>query len=270
MSHPTGSAPGSAAHAEHELSPWPPLIGLGLLVAYLGVVHGTIPLVIGIAIFFVAIGGWIRDDIRNWPTSPPDNVPGQKKAPEFMAMVLFLGTEVVVFGTLFAAWYNGEGRAIAQGLAWPPPGFHLDIPGTTINTVILLLSGLTCHISHLAIRRGNHKRFVQWMAATVVLGAIFLGLQVVEYQKLFAEGFGFTTNYYTTSFYMLTGTHGLHVAFGLLMLILVLVRGLMGQFTAEKHLAVEAFALYWHFVDLVWIVLYFVVYDPIPYFLGGH
>jgi len=145
--------------------------------------------------------------------------------------------------------------SIADAKAW-----YLWLP--LWNTLILLSSSVTCHIAHLGILDGNRKKFNLWLGITVALGIIFLCLQVFEYYEAYAH-FGLTLNsgIYGSTFFMLTGFHGFHVAMGMTMLLIQFLRSTIGkQFTADDHFGFEASSWYWHFVDVVWVFLFLFVY----------
>jgi cytochrome c oxidase subunit 3 len=130
------------------------------------------------------------------------------------------------------------------------------------NTLVLLTSSLTCHFAHSGILAGDRKKFNLWLTITVLLGAIFLVLQVMEYREAYLE-FGLTLNagIYGSTFFMLTGFHGFHVFMGMTMLLIQLLRSVIGkQFTATDHFGFEASSWYWHFVDVVWVFLFLFVY----------
>jgi cytochrome c oxidase subunit III len=130
------------------------------------------------------------------------------------------------------------------------------------NTIVLLSSSVTCHIAHMGILDGNKKKFNLWLGITVALGIIFLYLQAMEYHEAYAD-FGLTLNsgIYGSTFFMLTGFHGFHVAMGMTMLLIQLLRSVFGgQFTADDHFGFEASSWYWHFVDVVWVFLFLFVY----------
>jgi len=135
---------------------------------------------------------------------------------------------------------------------WPIP---------TINTALLLTSGVTLTIAHHALKEGNRGLVKLWLAATVILGAVFVGFQAYEYAHAYSElNLKLTSGIYGSTFYMLTGFHGFHVCVGAIMLAVVWFRLMSGHFTAENHFAFEAAAWYWHFVDVVWLGLYLIVY----------
>jgi cytochrome c oxidase subunit 3 len=130
------------------------------------------------------------------------------------------------------------------------------------NTLVLLSSSFTCHLAHMGILAGDRKKFNLWLAITVLLGAIFLVLQVMEYREAYVH-FGLTLNagIYGSTFFMLTGFHGFHVFMGMTMLLIQLLRSVIGkQFTATDHFGFEASSWYWHFVDVVWVFLFLFVY----------
>ena len=145
------------------------------------------------------------------------------------------------------------------GGVWPPEGIEtfnpFDLP--LINTLVLLLSGCTVTWSHHALVKNNRRDFITGLVLTVLLGALFTGLQALEYSH---APFGFTDGIYPSVFYMATGFHGFHVLVGTLFLLVCLIRGLIGHFTPEQHFGFEAAAWYWHFVDVVWLFLFVAVY----------
>jgi cytochrome c oxidase subunit III len=209
-----------------------------------------------------------------------------------MGMIWFIMSEVlffaVFFGALFYArqlsipWLSGDGVKIFNGLllwpefdaAWPTngPGVvggHADGTFETIpafglpawNTAILLTSGVTITIAHHALRSGNRMLLNIFLAATWILGFIFVFLQAEEYMHAYQElGLKLSTGIYGATFFMLTGFHGLHVTIGAIMLTVIWLRCLKGHFTPQRHFAFEAVAWYWHFVDVVWLILFVFVY----------
>ena len=171
-----------------------------------------------------------------------------------LGMVLFIASEVMFFGGLFAAYFNIR----AQAPEWPPAGLehlHASVPG--FFTVLLLLSSVTMQMAVFAIRRGNVRALTRWTAITIVLGVVFLCGQVYDYSTL---DFTIRDGVYGSTFYTLTGFHGAHVFGGVMYLVIVLVRSMTGQFTARHHAAVEGASMYWHFVDVVWVALFLTLY----------
>ena len=131
----------------------------------------------------------------------------------------------------------------------------------TINTALLLTSGLTLTISHHALRAGHRGKTIFWLAATVILGFVFVACQAYEYHHAYTElNLRFDSGAYGSLFYMLTGFHGFHVILGATMLTVILLRLIRGHFTADHHFGFEGAAWYWHFVDVVWLGLYLFVY----------
>jgi len=172
-------------------------------------------------------------------------------------MIFFIASEALIFANLIAAYLYLEIR----GGKWTlPDGNHLDVIYPAINTVILLGSSIPAIWARSGIAKGDKKRLVLGLLGTIIMGSVFLGGQLYEYTNLFTQGFTLTYQTFGSAFFTLTGFHGLHVTIGLIFLIIVLIRALRGDFTAKKHFAVEAGEMYWHFVDLVWIVVFSTVY----------
>ncbi len=174
--------------------------------------------------------------------------------PPMLGLWVFIAAEALFFGLLIGSYLYLRVRA---GV-WPPPGTpEQDILIPAINSVVLLSSGLTMHGAHESIRRGGTDVLRGGIVVTMILGAAFLGGQAWEYTH---AGFGLSSGLMGTAFFTLTGFHGAHVLAGLIFLALVLIRAGRGHYTSERHLGVEASALYWHFVDAVWVVLFTVLY----------
>lgn len=175
-----------------------------------------------------------------------------------VGMLLFIASEVMFFGGLFAAYFNA--RATAPGGNWgPPAGAHeLEAwPLAAILTIILVTSSFTMQFGVWAIRRNDVRGLKLWTAVTLTLGVLFLAGQLYDYSQL---GFGIADGIFGTTFYTLTGFHGAHVFGGAVGLTIVLARSLQNQFSARNHVAVEAVSIYWHFVDVVWIGLFLTLY----------
>ena len=176
-----------------------------------------------------------------------------------LGMILFLTSEIMFFAGLFAAYFSTR----AANKPWPPEEFaHILNPFSLIlvATAILVISSFTCQLAVWAIRRGDRTGFIRNIAITFVLGIVFLVMQAYDYMLLFDEGMTLGSGPFGTTYFTLTGFHGAHVFGGVLMLGVVLYRGLAGQFSAKHHDAVEAASLYWHFVDIVWIFLFSILY----------
>jgi cytochrome c oxidase subunit III len=190
-----------------------------------------------------------------------------------LGMILFICSEVMFFSGLFAAYFSVR----ASTVPWPPVvaagndpasqeaaqrlneafNLHAEPFFAGILTVILIISSFTCQMAIWAIRRDDRAGFIRAIGVTLVLGIVFLIGQVYDYSTI---GFGISDTPFGTTFYTLTGFHGAHVFGGAVMLSVILYRGLAGQFSARHHDAVEAVSLYWHFVDVVWIVLFSTLY----------
>ncbi|HLQ60714.1 MAG TPA: cytochrome c oxidase subunit 3 [Candidatus Acidoferrales bacterium] len=183
--------------------------------------------------------------------------------PAMMGMYIFLASEVMFFGSLFAMYFYMLG---SHPFSWPPPAPKADFyvkwyPIPAINTVILLSSAVPAHFAQEAIAENKRARFFWLLVLTIVLGTLFELGQVYEfYQAIFVRGLTFGFNQFASAFYTMTGFHGAHVLGGLVLLALILGRGLRGQFSGRHHVAVRAVVLYWHFVDVVWIFLFTILY----------
>jgi|SRR5579859_2694608 len=177
-------------------------------------------------------------------------------------MIFFISSEALIFANLIAAYLYLEirGQSIPGGQWLLPNGEHLDWKYPLFNTIILLASSFPAIYARAGIAKGNQRQLVLGLLGAIILGVIFLGGQVYEYTNLFAGQFTLQTKTFGSAFFTLTGFHGLHVTVGVLFLLICLIRALRGDFTAKKHFAVEAGEMYWHFVDLVWVVVFSTVY----------
>jgi cytochrome c oxidase subunit III len=200
------------------------------------------------------------------------------------SMSWFIFSEVMFFAGFFGALYYARVFSMPWlgdldhkqflwpdfGASWPNvgPAGLVDAfqtmgpwPIPTINTALLLLSGVTLTIAHHAMKDNHRNTVILWMSITVLLGALFLGLQGYEYYHAYTDlNLKLTSGIFGSTFFMLTGFHGFHVTVGAIMLAVVLFRVIKGHFTAEHHFAFEGAAWYWHFVDVVWLLLYVIVY----------
>jgi heme/copper-type cytochrome/quinol oxidase subunit 3 len=175
-----------------------------------------------------------------------------------VAMWTFLASECLLFGALISTFLLYESRI-------PPTAEQLprniyDIPYTSVSSFILLMSSLTMVLALSAIQRGDSARMRTWLMATALLGMSFIAGQVYEFTRFIEEGFYLTKSSFSTSFFVLTGTHGAHVTVGILMLLSLVGMSLDGRLPPERAETVELVGLYWHFVDIVWIVIFAVVY----------
>jgi cytochrome c oxidase subunit 3 len=208
-----------------------------------------------------------------------------------MGMGWFILSEVMFFAAFFGAlfyarvlsvpWLGGEGHGVvthqflwpAFKASWPmsvmpnPANFtvHKDtIPAfglPAVNTLILLISGVTVTFAHWALKKAQRNYLNIWLATTVALGALFVYLQATEYHHAYTElSLKLSSGIYGSTFFLLTGFHGFHVTMGAVMLAVILLRSIKGHFTNHDHFAFEAVAWYWHFVDVVWLGLFIFVY----------
>ena len=175
---------------------------------------------------------------------------------EKLAMWSFLGSECLLFGALISTYFLYRGRSYSG----PTSKQIYDIPYTSISSFVLLMSSLTMVLALAAIQRGDMRRLRLWLTATALLGTIFIGGQVYEFTSFIHEGLTMRTNLFGSSFFVLTGFHGVHVTLGIMMLLSLVIMSARGRLPQSKVQVVEIIGLYWHFVDVVWIVIFTVVY----------
>ncbi len=196
---------------------------------------------------------------------------------EKLGMWIFLGSEVMFFTALIGSYII---LRVGHPPAWAEPGGILNVPVTAVNTFLLICSSVTMVKAFAAIQDGDQRGLKLYLVATVVIGAAFVGVQAYEYTALFSEGFvasGYVegshfaelaaegalppeVGIYGSTFYTMTGFHGFHVSMGVICMIFVTWKAFKGKYTATDHRGVEVIGLYWHFVDLVWIILFTIVY----------
>ncbi len=247
-------------HAIHLPKPsfTPMLLGLGLgLMAFgalIGFMTGSYWLVAGgLALIVIGTGGWLVGNVR-------ERIHGSE-TPEVaakFAMWCFLGTEVIIFGMLIS-------RVVAIWSVRPEDHALLTEPLSSlllvsVNTFLLLVSSLSVVLGLNSIQEGKRGGLVLWLIVTTLLGATFVGVQAYEYSKLVSEGLTFGASPFASAFYILTGNHGLHVIIGVVWCLALIFRAAGGGFTKEQHQGIEIFGLYWHFVDVVWIIIFTLVY----------
>jgi heme/copper-type cytochrome/quinol oxidase subunit 3 len=175
---------------------------------------------------------------------------------EKVVMWAFLGSECLLFGALISTYILYRHRSV-QGLV---PHNLYDIPFTSVSSFVLLMSSLTMALAVASVTRGDMRRCQVWLVTTALLGATFVGGQVYEFTTFYRKGLGFTTNIFGSAFYTLTGFHGVHVSVGIIMLLSLFVMSVKGTLTPARAETVEIIGLYWHFVDIVWILIFTVVY----------
>jgi len=241
--------------------------------------------VVGLAILVFMLVGWFGEVIRE---SEGGVYNTQVDASFRLGMMWFIFSEVMFFACFFGAlfyarvfsvpWLGGEGTGaytnemLWQGYqaVWPTSGpaelggYFQTIPAFGVpflNTLILLSSGVTVTLAHYALLKNERMRLVTWLFATVFLGFLFVWFQVGEYKEAYQElGLTLGSGIYGSTFFMLTGFHGLHVTLGAIMLLVIALRCARGHFNPDQHFGFEAVAWYWHFVDVVWLGLFIFVY----------
>ncbi len=188
---------------------------------------------------------------------PPEANQSSRIDRQTLGILLFIVSEVMLFGAFFAAYFFL--RIVVNPPSWPPVGMHLPVSIAGVNTAILVSSSFTVHYALEGIRRNNRRAMKLGLIATWLLGATFLFIQLNEYVHL---GFSARDGSFGTIFYSLTGLHGAHVFVGLLLLTFANIRAWRGHFgpASEDHLGVEVAGIYWHFVDVMWIIVFTTVY----------
>ena len=267
-------------------SKWPLFAGMSLLATMIGASGwvngaswGPILNIAGILSMLVVLYFWFGDAIGE---SESGQYNSRIDLSFRWSMSWFIFSEVMFFGAFFGALFYARTISLPwlgdldHKFIWPdfaahwgdtpagtiePFGKMSPFPIPTINTALLLLSGVTLTISHHALRAGHRAKTAVWLAATILLGATFMGFQAYEYIEAYhVLNLKLTSGIYGSTFFMLTGFHGFHVTMGAIMLSVMLYRVLKGHFTPEHHFGFEGAAWYWHFVDVVWLGLYVVVY----------
>jgi cytochrome c oxidase subunit 3 len=269
---------------------WPIIGSVALLLMAVGgtltmreIDNGGWVLLAGVAVLFYMMFGWFGEVIRD---SEAGRYNKQVDSSFRWSMSWFIFSEVMFFAAFFGALFYTRvlsvpwladadtGSLLWEGYqaTWPTAGPGLTKDGfeftpmgawgiPAINTLLLLSSGVTITWAHWGLKKSNRTQLILGLAMTVALGAVFLGLQVYEYMHAYSEmGLTLGAGVYGATFFMLTGFHGFHVLVGTTMLIVMLLRSIAGHFTAEHHFAFEAVSWYWHFVDVVWVLLFVVVY----------
>jgi heme/copper-type cytochrome/quinol oxidase subunit 3 len=173
-----------------------------------------------------------------------------------LAMWLFLGSECLLFGGLISTYMLYRGRHEGG----PGPSQIFDVPLTSVSSFILLMSSLTMVLAVNSAKRKDDRNTNLWLVVTALLGSLFVGGQVYEFTSFYHEGLGFTSSLFGSSFYTLTGFHGVHVTLGVIMLLSLVGIINRDRITGDKAEVVEMIGLYWHFVDVVWVVIFTLVY----------
>jgi cytochrome c oxidase subunit I len=235
-------------------STWPIVIALGLGLAAFGAIYHLALVVIGAGVTVIGAFAFALEHHRN--PAHVEQVGSLGVDHRKLAMWTFLGSECFLFGTLIATYLAYKGRSVVG----PQPHEILNIPLTTLSTFDLLMSSLLMVLALAAVQRGDRRQARLWLAGTALFGAIFLGFQAYEFTAFVHEGLTLQTNLFGSTFFVLTGFHGGHVTLGVLWLLTLLVLDLRGRLGVSDATKVEVAGLYWHFVDVVWIVIFTVVY----------
>ena len=171
-----------------------------------------------------------------------------------LGMLLFIASEIMLFGSFFTAYFFVR---IVNGTPWPTPPYQLPVFVAGMNTIILVTSSFTMHWALQSIKRGNRAGLQAGLLLTFLMGLTFLITQVTEYLRI---GFNTGDGAFPTIFFCLTGLHGCHVFVGLTILLFMTIRAFRGHFSPDHHHGVEIGGIYWHFVDVMWILVFLTVY----------
>ena len=185
---------------------------------------------------------------------PPEAHKSSRIDAQLLGVLLFIISEAMLFGSFFTAYFFIR---VVGNEPWPPEPFHFPVSVALMNTIILVSSSFTMHWALTSIKRGNRAGLQAGLVLTFLMGFTFLATQVTEYARI---GFQPGDNAFTTIFFCLTGLHGAHVFVGLSILLFMTIRAFRGHFSPEEHHGVEIGGIYWHFVDVMWIVVYTTVY----------
>jgi cytochrome c oxidase subunit 3 len=185
---------------------------------------------------------------------PPEAHQSSRVDARTLGMFIFIASEIMLFGSFFAAYFFVR---VAAGTPWPTPPYQLPVFIAGLNTIILVTSSFTMHWALQAIKRGNRAGLQAGLSLTFLLGLTFLLTQITEYARI---GFAPYTDAFGSVFFCLTGLHGAHVFVGLTLLLAATIRSFRGHYSEDEHLGVEIPGIYWHFVDVMWIVVYTTVY----------
>ncbi|MCW2956744.1 MAG: coxC1 [Thermoleophilia bacterium] len=197
---------------------------------------------------------------------PPEVIWSVKTPASLLGMFFFIGSEIALFGAFFMAYFFLRVAGDADYSSWAAQvGDILPMSVVTYNSLILFSSSVTIHYAEIALARGSRRGQLGWLLATILLGAVFLGVQIFEYYELVVHEFlGPSTSAYSSVFFSLTGLHGSHVFVGLVLLTIMAVRTARGHYAPSKdqHVGFTTMSVYWHFVDLVWVAVFGLIYVP--------
>ena len=233
---------------------WPVVAAVGMLAAAVGALTHLTLVIAGAAVTVVALFAFALE--RHRDPAHASQVGATDVDHRKLAMWVFLGSECFFFGTLVATYLAYRGRSVVG----PHPHEILNIPLTTLSTFDLLMSSLLMVLALAAAQRGDRRQSRLWLTGTILFGLIFLGFQAYEFTEFVHEGLTLQTNLFGSTFFTLTGFHGGHVAIGVTWLTTLLVLDLQGRLAVSDALKVELAGLYWHFVDVVWIAIFTLVY----------
>ncbi len=253
-----GASP--SEHSHPHLSPWPFIVSVGTSLIGVGLFMSPPMTVLGLAAFVAAIVGWAYDDLKDrfkvvieaigekWPFERDNNFS--------LGMWTLIIGEVALVGPIFSGYVFARANSLLTGFRWPAPGEVHPIELGLLNTIILTTSGLTATLAYLASKKGERGQTVLSLTATLALGLAFLGIKAFEWWELHAHGITFGTDIASSFYYVLTGIHASHLLAGVLVLPYLILKAHKGGYDGGKAPGIEMFAIYWGFVDIVWLFIF--------------
>jgi len=249
-------------HHKVELSIWPLVVGISsLIIPFAFMTHfswgmsfiGLFLAGIAVAGLLIGLFGWLSEIYSN----------DQDVGLSSIAIMMFIVSEVMLFGGMFAGYFYN----MFPAEVWPPANTPAGVPPlglALILSVFLISSSATIHVAETKLQEGDNSGFVKWLIITMILAILFISGQAREWSHLMGQDFTISTNSFGTFFYSITGFHGSHVVIGIIMQIFVLLMALQKRLTKKKHTIMKATGYYWHFVDVIWLLVLGLIY-VIPY-----
>ena len=265
----------TVVHAPHvHQNAWPFVAAVGLTLAFFGLIpltqknpSGLLFLSMGVLFFLMGVGGWWAGITREHALVAKSGQAYENPRRGVWLVIFLVISELFLFGSLFASYFylRNHDFVYTQSLT------HFYLVGdkpmnpmgiiVILNTIFLVSSSFVVHFGEHALKHGHFRRFQVLLGLTIVLGAVFVGGQIYEFIRFAADdGFSLASGPYGASFFMLTGLHGLHVSAGVILLSYLFAGSFFGQFSATRHVGLTVISLYWHFVDVVWIILVAILY----------
>jgi cytochrome c oxidase subunit 3 len=225
-----------------------------LYFVYASPLAAVISLGIGVPVLVISIAGWVKETVSTHTHEHEHMHLGEVTGLGLDAMEYFIVAEALIFVAFFVSYWVTR----LSATSWPPAGTpHISMAAPMVMTLILVTSSITMHVAELQLKKNRLQGMIGWLVVTMILGTVFVGFSINEWAHLFGEGFNFTTNIYSSSFFSITGFHMSHVLVGLGMFIAILLPALGGK---TNKTFIKSAGVYWHFVDIVWFFVLSQVY----------